>query len=171
MILAVDVAYRKETACVGGVLWRDWSAAKPLKELVVSCRIPDTYMPGRFYRRELPCIAVLLEEISEKIDCIVIDGFVYLGSGGEPGLGRHLYDMLERKTAVIGVAKTPYRDPPRSCEVLRGWSLKPLYVTAAGMAADEAKLLIRNMHGRGRIPTLLRHVDRLTRKTHGESCL
>jgi deoxyribonuclease V len=163
MILAVDVAYHKEAAIVGGVLFRDWTDEKALKELVISCAVPDNYMPGQFYRRELPCIAALLEQVPEALDCILIDGFVYLGRDKEPGLGKHLRDMLEQKVAVIGVAKTPFRNTPKSCEVLRGKSRKPLYVTADGIKEDRAKFLIKSMHGQDRIPALLKYVDRLCR--------
>jgi deoxyribonuclease V len=163
MILAVDVAYHKETAIVGGVLFCNWTDEKPLKELVISCSIPDNYMPGQFYRRELPCIAALLEHVPEALDCIIIDGFVYLGSTKEPGLGKHLHDMLGQKVVVIGVAKTPFKDTPKSCEVLRGKSRNPLYITADGIKEDKAKFLIKGMHGKDRIPTLLKHVDLLCR--------
>lgn len=161
MILAVDVAYKKEAAIVGGVFFSEWTDEKPLKEMLISCSIPSNYMPGEFYRRELPCIAALLEQVHEDLDCIVIDGFVYLGREKEPGLGKHLHDMLDQKIAVIGVAKTPFKDTPESCEVLRGKSGNPLYVTAEGIKDDRAKLLIKNMHGPDRIPTLLKYVDRL----------
>ena len=164
MILAVDVAYHKEAAIVGGVLFRDWNDEKPLKELVISCKVPDNYIPGQLYRRELPCIAALLEHVSEVLDCIIIDGFVYLGKAKNPGLGKHLGDMLEQKVAVIGVAKTTFKDTPKSCEVLRGKSRKPLYVTADGVSEDRAKFLIKSMHGKDRIPTLLKYVDRLCRE-------
>ena len=163
MILAVDVAYHKEAALVGGVLFRDWSDEKPLRELLISCEVPDNYTPGQFCRRELPCIAALLEQVSEPLDYILIDGFVYLGRNKDPGLGKHLHDMLEQGVAVLGVAKTPFKDTPKSCEVLRGKSLKPLYVTAAGIQEDRAKFFIKNMHGKTRIPTLLKYVDRLCR--------
>jgi len=161
MILAVDVAYQNDTALVGGILFRDWSDPKPLEELVIPCKVEDNYIPGMFYRRELPCIASLLQHVSDKPDCIIIDGFVYLGRAKTPGLGKHLYDMLEQKVAVIGVAKTPFKDTPLSCEVLRGSSKKPLYVTAAGIKEKTAKSHVQSMHGHGRIPTLLKYVDRL----------
>ena len=164
MILAVDVAYHKNTATAGGILFRDWADPASLQELVVPCMTEDNYIPGQFYRKELPCIATLLAHISDEPDCIIIDGFVYLGRAKEPGLGKHLYDMLEQKVAVIGVAKTPYKDTPKSCEVLRGSSGKPLYITAVGMEEEAAKFLVKSMHGQGRIPTLLKYVDRLCRQ-------
>jgi len=163
MILAVDVTYHKEAAIVGGVLFLNWTDEKPLRELVISCSVPENYMPGQFYRRELPCIAALLGQVPEPLDCILIDGFVFLGRNKDPGLGKHLRDMLEQKVAVIGVAKTPFRDTPKSCEVLHGKSRKPLYVTAAGIQEEKAKFFIKSMHGNTRIPTLLKYVDRLCR--------
>ena len=161
MILAVDVAYSKEAAIVGGVLFREWTDEKPLKDIVISCSIPDTYMPGQFYRRELPCIAELLQHVPQALDCILIDGFVYLGEAREPGLGKHLRDLLEQKVPVIGVAKTPFKDTPKSCGMLRGKSRNPLYITADGINEERAKFLIKSMHGKDRIPTLLKYVDRL----------
>jgi deoxyribonuclease V len=99
--------------------------------------------------------------VPDALDCILIDGFVYLGKAREPGLGKHLRALLEQKVAVIGVAKTQFKDTPKSCEVLRGNSRKPLYITADGINEDRAKFLIKSMHGKDRIPTLLKYVDRL----------
>ena len=167
MILAIDVAYEDNDATVAGVLFPDWPDAKPTKEIVLSCTVPDSYLPGQFYRRELPCITALLKQVAQPVDFIIIDGFVYLGRNKKPGLGKHLRDILEQKIVVIGVAKNPYRDTSVSCEVLRGRSLKPLYVTADGISLERAKFLVTIMHGKGRIPTMLRYVDRLCRKKKG----
>ena len=164
MILAIDVTYGESEAIVAGVLFNDWPDAKPAEELVISCTVPDSYLSGQFYRRELPCISALLQHISQPYDFIIIDGFVYLGRDRKPGLGKHLRDILEQKVVVIGVAKKPYRDTPDSCKVLRGRSLKPLYVTADGISQERAKFLVSIMHGKGRIPTMLRYVDRLCRR-------
>ena len=161
MILAVDVAYRDSEAIVGTILFRDWFDEKPEQEFVLVCRTPDNYMPGRFYLRELPCIIAMLKQVTQPVDCIIIDGYVYLGRDRKPGLGKHLRDSIVKETAVIGVAKRPYRDTPESAEVRRGRSCRPLYVTADGIPEEEAKFLVKNMHGRHRIPTLLKYVDRL----------
>jgi deoxyribonuclease V len=48
--------------------------------------------------------------------------------------------------------------------VERGGSAKPLYVTAAGIAAETAAAHVAAMHGAHRIPTLLKLVDRLVRE-------
>ena len=61
---------------------------------------------GEFYRRELPCLLAVLQNIP-KPDVIVIDGYVWLGSG-HSGLGAHLYDALNQTGAVVGVAKSRF---------------------------------------------------------------
>ena len=164
MILAVDVSYRGNEAIVAGVLFRDWADEKPLREFLISCNVPSSYMPGKFYRRELPCIAELLTHINTELECIIIDGFVHLGKDRDPGLGMHLWDMLEQKIVVIGVAKSPFKNTPEACELRRGKSKKPLFVTAQGVKLDRAKLLIQKMHGNDRIPALIKHTDRLCKK-------
>lgn len=161
MVLAVDVSYRSREAVVGGILFRDWRAGKPDEELVITCPIAAAYIPGKFFRRELPCISALLAQISRSVDCIVIDGFVWLGRERKPGLGKHLRDSLNGRVAIIGVAKRAYKETPESTEVLRGRSRRPLYVTADGVPEEEARSMVKNMHGRDRIPTLLQHVHRL----------
>ena len=164
MILAVDVDYREDFAWVAGILFWDWGDEHPMIERVVECNVVSDYRPGEFFRRELPCIERLLQEIDQPVDCIVVDGYVYLGSERRPGLGKHLFDDLEQQIPVIGVAKTPFRDTPDTTAIFRGGSTRPLYVTAAGMGDDLARQRIRDMHGEHRIPTMLQRVDRLCRQ-------
>ena len=65
------------------------------------------YESGSFYKRELPCIVSLLQDLDVRdISLIVIDGFVHLDDDGRYGLGGHLYERLERKVQVVGVAKS-----------------------------------------------------------------
>lgn len=163
-ILAVDVDYRPDKAVAAGILFQAWGDSVPLQEISIVCEIVDEYVPGEFYRRELPCILKLLRELDKHVDIIVIDGFVHLGEERRPGLGTHLYEKLNGKVAVIGVAKSAFRDTPASTELLRGGSQRPLYVTAIGMAEDAARRGIRQMSGKDRIPTLLKQVDRLSRE-------
>jgi hypothetical protein len=67
MILAVDVDYREDCARVAGILFRDWGDAHPATEQVVECNVVSDYRPGEFYRRELPCIRRLLQEIDQPV--------------------------------------------------------------------------------------------------------
>ena len=47
--------------------------------------------------------------------------------------------------------------------VLRGESLRPLFVSAAGMDHARAAALVQGMHGAYRVPTLLKRADQLAR--------
>lgn len=75
----------------------------------------------------------------------------------------HLYEALDRRIPVIGVAKTAFLRATNARDVARGSSAKPLFVTAVGMDLDVAAGHVRDMHGTFRIPTLLKLVDRLSR--------
>ncbi len=164
-IAAFDVYYLKDgRASAAAVLFSDFGDSLPAAEyhrMIARC---SAYVPGAFYRRELPAILALMEKITAPLDTLIVDGYVMLGS--RPGLGRHLFDALENKIPVIGVAKSLFEDSAAH-EVYRGGSQRPLYVTAAGIDALEAAESIRRMHGPHRIPTLLRHVDRLARQKAG----
>jgi len=133
---------------------------------VVEVQDVAEYEPGQFYKRELPCIAKLLDEITRLevvLDCIVIDGYVWLGSPERGGLGAHLYDHLQGSLPIIGVAKSEFVGTPDETRLLRGDSIKPLFVTTAGIVLDAAKAHIAAMHGKFRMPDLLKLVDGLSR--------
>ncbi|WP_097028442.1 endonuclease V [Clostridium peptidivorans] len=92
----------------------------------------EDYEPGKFYKRELPCILKALENVEEKINLIITDSFVLINEDRK-GLGAHLYDALECKIPVIGVAKTFFKDAENYVEIYRGESTKPLYVSSIGI--------------------------------------
>lgn len=164
MILAVDVDYRNDSAYIGGITFDNWNDSNEKKSYISILGHVNDYIPGQFYLRELPCILELIDEYKLQPDYIVIDGFVYLDAAGKPGLGKHLYDALNRKVVIIGVAKKSYAGIPLSCQIFRGSSGTPLYVTSVGVALEDAKILIQSMHGEHRIPTLLKRVDRISRQ-------
>ena len=174
MLLATDVGYRDETgrgsgpeafaARAAGVVFSDWTAAEPIDTIVESVADVAPYVPGEFYRRELPCLwpVVLAARARNPIDVVIVDGFVDLGPD-RPGLGRHLHEHLRAegiRAAVVGVAKNPFRGA-MAAAVLRGDSELPLWVTAAGLSVEAAEAGVRAMHGPYRLPTLLRRVDQL----------
>lgn len=162
--LAVDVHYRDDgSAVAAGILFPDWETDEIARETTVAIPSVSAYVPGRFFERELPCILALVETLDTKPAAIVIDGYVTLGPDERPGLGAHLFEALDRNIPVIGVAKNRFRDTPVSAELLRGRSARPLFVTSAGIAREEAKRLVASMHGPGRIPGLLAAADRLSR--------
>ncbi len=163
MIACTDVYYAATHAIAACLLFRDWRDDCSYLELTNRVEKPAAYEPGRFYRRELPALLSVVERLPDRPDVIMIDGYVWLGPESSPGLGAYLYRALDGNSAVIGVAKTLFKKGPAVRAITRGTSVRPLYVTATGMDLNEAAERVVPMHGRFRIPTLLKKVDRLCR--------
>lgn len=166
MILAFDTYYfyhKAKTVCLA---FEQWTDKKPVEVYSQVLEGVAPYTPGEFYRRELPCILGLLRTIDlTGVEAIIVDGFVVLDDSGKPGLGAHLYEALDKKIPVIGVAKTSFATLRHSIRnVLRGNSTRPLYITAIGINLDKAAECIRTMSGAYRIPALLKRLDALTRE-------
>ena len=164
MLACVDVDYHDGRAVAACVLFRAWCDSESAGECVDEIVQVETYQPGQFYRRELPCLLSLLARIKEPLETIVIDGYVWLGDETKPGLGAHLFEALGRNVPVVGVAKSRFAGAEAET-VCRGSSRRPLYVSAAGMDRQTAARHIQSMHGPYRIPTLLRKVDQLCRRS------
>jgi deoxyribonuclease V len=162
MLACVDVDYRPCGAVAACVLFRAWSDSISVEERVQAIAQVEPYQTGQFYRRELPCLLSVLSTVSEPLETIVVDGYVWLGEE-QAGLGAHLYEALGRRVPNIGVAKTRFVGAAAET-VQRGGSRRPLYVTAAGIDLLTAARHIQSMHGAYRIPTLLRRVDQLCRQ-------
>ena len=161
MIVCVDVDYRPTIDCVAALEFAAWTDAVSVAETAVCLAASSaTYVPGQFYKRELPCIRAVLELLAAP-EIIVVDGYVWLGQN-KPGLGAILHQSLGNAIPVIGVAKTEFVSAP-AAEVIRGSSARPLYVTAEGLPLADAAAAIQSMHGPHRLPTLLKRVDRVAR--------
>jgi len=163
MILAVDVHYSENSAVVAGVVFKSWQDEDSQKEYVSLMDEVADYEPGKFFKRELPCILKLIEDYHLKPKCIVVDGFVFLDDFSKAGLGKHLFDALNGEVSVIGIAKKRYKDIDSQFEVYRGDSRRPLYVTAVGIETQQAKRNVVTMHGNNRLPTLIKRVDQICR--------
>jgi deoxyribonuclease V len=163
MIACLDVDYRDDHAIAACVLLNDWADAAPAEERTARVSPVEAYTPGQFYRRELPCLLAVLEPALDGVTVAVVDGYVWLGDEGKPGLGAHLYEALGRTVPVVGVAKTRFRDAAPVAEVTHGGSVNPLFVSAVGMELETAAEKVRAMHGPNRIPTALKRVDQLCR--------
>jgi deoxyribonuclease V len=163
MIFAVDVNYLDDQAFVAGILFKDWQDSEPFRQITTTIVSVAEYEPGQFYKRELPCILEILSQLESLPEIIIVDGYVYLGSAQKSGLGKYLSDALDRKSVIIGVAKNRFEDTPVTAEIFRGGSQRPLYVTATGIDQAEAKIAIASMHGKYRIPDLLKLVDKLSK--------
>lgn len=164
MIAAFDIDYQDPKAQAAALLFEKWESETPYSTYRLAIDEIAPYESGSFYKRELPCITTLLKNIQEEINTIVVDGYVWLDEHKKAGMGAYLFQYLNEKIPVIGVAKNKFKAPnPFTVEVLRGDSKKPLYITAAGIETSQAAVFIKNMHGDFRLPDLLKKVDMLCR--------
>lgn len=165
MLKALDVHYDPDGAgCRAALLgFEAWESARGHEALVVELDEVAPYVPGEFYRRELPALLAVLGASHSATDVIVVDGQVWLDAAQAPGLGARLHDAVGGGIPVVGVAKNPFRGAEGTTAVYRGESRRGLYVSAVGMPLDEAVAGVQRMHGAHRIPTLLRDVDHLAR--------
>jgi deoxyribonuclease V len=168
MLACVDVDYRGKDAVAACVLFRAWTDESSAGQHVQFITGVEAYVPGQFYRRELPCLLAVLRQVREPLEVVVVDGYVWLRDETDLGLGAHLYEALGRRIAVVGAAKTRFASARLAVPVVRGASAaRPLFVTAAGVDVEEAARWVGSMHGPYRIPTLLRQVDQLCRGAVG----
>ena len=104
----------------------------------------------------------------DEIHAVIVDSYITLKVGDKEwkGLGGHLDDYLTRhghRKIIYGVAKSKFGDCDKiSGQVFRGKSKNPLYVQTTG-APKVAGYHILYMHGKYRIPTMLKEVDKLSR--------
>ena len=162
MIAAFDVHYLEDGhASAAAVLFSDYSNAEPASVYTQFLPRAADYISGEFCIRELPCILALIKRINNALDEMIVDGYVMLGN--RPGLGQHLFESFDGKIPVIGVAKSKFQGSSGAL-VFRGGSIRPLYVTSAGVEQEKASERIRMMHGVHRMPTLLTRVDLLARE-------
>ena len=166
MIAAFDVYYYANKAKAVGIVFDHWTAQTPTDILVEYITPIANYEPGAFYKRELPCLLALINQLElNNINAIIVDGYVLLDDTGKFGLGAHLHEALQQKIPIIGVAKTKFLQNTQYVrEVFRGQSINPLYISAIGIDIDQAAQNIQNMFGIYRIPTQLKHLDTLTKQ-------
>lgn len=163
-IACLDAAYSATSASAACALFSHWEAPAATRILTWRQEAAAAYEPGSFYKREMPLLLAVLGQAEQLPEIIIVDGYVWLDGHGRPGLGAMLHKAFDERIAVIGVAKTRFGDASSWCTpVLRGASKRPLYVSAAGMAMEDAAQHVQSMHGAHRIPTLLQVVDRAAR--------
>lgn len=164
MKVCLDVHYCEQTASAAALIFEDWNASAPAAQYRALVPCSGEYEPGRFYLRELAPLLVVIERIVEPIEVLIIDAYCTLSADGAPGLGAHLFAAIGGEAAVVGVAKSRYRNTDHAEEILRGGSPRPLFITSLGLPKQEAATKIALMAGQHRIPTLLSVVDRLARE-------
>jgi deoxyribonuclease V len=161
MIAFTDVHYGADSALAACVLAHDWGDERPAGSVTARVSPIAPYEPGAFYKRELPCLLEVLRKAG-PVECVVIDGFVWLDQQGTPGLGAHLYEALGRRVPVVGTAKTAFKDSWVGLRLARPGA-GALFVTAAGMTPEVALAHAQRLHGPFKLPTLLKAVDALAR--------
>lgn len=169
MLIALDVAYSGTQGHAVAVAFTDWTTAELLATYSATLDQVLPYEPGAFYQRELPCLLAVLAQVElAAASCLLVDGYVTLGAAGRPGLGQHLHQALGGRLPVVGVAKTRFAGSgPQVALVRRGQSQNPLYVTSVGLPLAEAARLVGGLPGPYRFPTILKHLDDLTKNRSG----
>ena len=165
MKLVMDFHIEADAARVAAVAFDDWAAFEGTKNY--SLRIEHVEKPAKseLDLRALPWLVQLLDAHRLQPEVIVIDGFVHLDAQETPGLGRRLHDTLGGRTAIIGVSKSVFKGsetPDQFC-VFREDETPALVVTCAGIDLGAAKARVRTMHGRKRVPTLMKLAARIAK--------
>ncbi|MCK9217947.1 MAG: endonuclease V [Firmicutes bacterium] len=165
MLLALDVYYRKTYAVAVGVIF-DWFDDKSQKIIIEYIDEVDEYIPGEFYKRELPCIMRVIKQVNiGELEAIIVDGHIYVEKDTY-GLGGKLYEQLNQQLPIVGVAKNSFlKNKDTVKEIYRGVSKKPLYVSTVGIDSNTICEKIAKMKGNYRIPILLKELDSITKQS------
>lgn len=164
-IAVVDVQYERTEGTGALLLLEDWTASTTCGAVTTHRKGLAEYEPGAFFKRELPVLLALLQEleaVASRPEIIVVDGYCWLGPE-RAGLGVHLYSALVPRIPVVGVAKSSFVGAA-PVEVRRGSSQRPLFVTAVGMDLSVAAACVQSMHGPHRLPTFIKGADVLCRQ-------
>jgi deoxyribonuclease V len=129
-------------ARAAAVLAADAAFSQVLAERAAAVPRVPPYRPGGFYRRELPPLRAVLDGLS-GLGLLAVDGYADLDPGGRPGRGAHAH--AASGIPVMGVAKSRFRAAAQAVPVLRGTSVRPVFVTVAGMPIADAADLVRRM--------------------------
>lgn len=167
MKLIVTVQFEGTQATVAAATCDDWDAAEATKTYVLRITPVDPPVRGPLDLRALPGVMQLLREHRLAPEIVMLDGFVHLDAHETPGLGQHLHQALGGQVPVIGVSRKGLPGLTAQYEVLREDEAPPLWVTCAGLDLGAAKARLRAMHGRKRLPTLLKLVARLAKGEAG----
>lgn len=162
MIAAVDVSYaEKDMAVAAALVFKKFTDKEPVVTYTTRVYKFGDYIPGQFFKRELPCLLAVLSKVNENLEAVIIDGYVMLGD--KPGLGYYLWGKLGETAAVIGVAKSPFPNTD-AVKIFRGKSERPLYITSIGIDPVSAAENVSKMYGPYRIPHLLKRADNLSKE-------
>lgn len=166
MVIALDSYYYDGICNTSLVLFANEKSSKPIYTDTIYTPVESEYIPGEFYRRELPGIQKIIDKFVEEhhdwwdeVKFVMVDSFVMLYDGKKQwdGLGSKLYDYLYDRYAhrkrfpeyethkyepipVVGVAKTNFAEC-NNMELTyfahRGESEHSLYVQVAAPMGSE----------------------------------
>lgn len=160
MVLAIDVHYREDIAKAVGVLfeWTDTVSTQIFTEYIDEI---EEYIPGQFYKRELPCILKIIGKIDlSLVEVIIIDGHVFIDNNQSYGLGGYLWKALNKTKPIVGIAKKAFYNTEQvTYPIYRGNSKIPLYISSIGIDTILMQTLVKNMYGEYRIPSILKQLD------------
>ncbi|CAN7511528.1 endonuclease V [Rhizobacter sp. LjRoot28] len=163
MKLFVAVHWEGTQASAAAVAFDAWDAAEATKTFRTRIAHVDTVERGQPDLRALHCVMQLLVEHRLAPELLLIEGFVHLDAEDSPGVGQHLFQTLGGRVPVVGISKKGLVGLPAQCEVVREDEAPPLFVTCAGLDIGAAKARVRSMHGRKRVPTLMKLAARLAK--------
>ena len=164
MIVAIDIHY-KETYAKAVCIAFNWTDETSDNIYIAKIEDVEPYVSGEFYKRELPCILKVLEQIDlDTLEAIIIDGHVFVHNDGKYGLGGYLWEALDKKVPIIGIAKKSFIHTENvSTPITRGSSESPLFVSCIGIDKETVLEKVKLLHGEYRMPTILKLVDTFTR--------
>ena len=165
MKLVMDAHLQGDTAIVAAVAFDDWAAGEGTRNYSLHIAHVEKPAKGELDLRALPWFVQLLEANRLQPEAIVFDGFVHLDTQDTPGLGLRLHDTLGGRVPVIGVSKSLFKgaDTPDQYCIFREDETPPLVITSAGIDLGAAKARVRMMHGRKRMPTLMKLAARIAK--------
>lgn len=163
MKLIVAVHLAGEGATTAGVAFDAWDAAEATRTW--QSRIAHVAPPARGEPdlRVVHAVLQLFQEHRLQPELVVLDGLVHLDADDTPGPGQRLFEALGGRVPVVGVSKKGLPGLTAQFEVAREDEAPPVVVTAAGLDIGAAKARVRAMHGRKRVPTLVKLAARLAK--------
>ncbi len=165
MVLAIDVHYKENYSAKAVGMLFDWEDIYPKKVITEYIEVINEYVPGEFYKRELPCLLKIIEKINiDELEAIIIDGHIYVDNYGKFGLGGILWETLKKQISIVGIAKTSFFSNKATVkECFRGKSKKPLFVSVIGSDIENTVGKVKLMKGEYRMPTILKELDVITK--------
>lgn len=108
MILALDSYYKDDICNTSLVLFANINSSTPIYTDTIYTKVTSEYIPGEFYKRELPGIEKILTKFIkehpdwwEELLCIICDSFCWLSREWEEG-EEHSYTEKEKEWPGLG---------------------------------------------------------------------